>query len=506
MWTIFYAGSGRLAKAAVQKSHRNARRRRRLTTITSTERTSTSPEGYQSIGSFHSDNLADLIALSDKDYVPPSLPFPDEPELPPRTKRKDSDDFLLDLEQFTFLNHGAFGAALEVGHNRAAAWRLHLERQPLRYFDRDLLPHLVYSNRLLAAFMDVPCARDAVLTVNATTALNSILAGYAREFRSASHIVLWDTTYGSVKKMAQHCVGAANVTEIPFQQRYLQQLMAAAAASSNSIQPHAVMQQALEDTWNSVDLTGKRPLLILDHTTSNTALTFPIQELAKQAAAYHPSPVIVVDGAHGLLAQDVRISELDQDVDFYVSNGHKWLCAPRGVAVMYSRPTWHDTILRRPAVISHGVDEPDLFSRFVWDGTRDYAAALALPAVLNYWKQRGPDTVRQQLRDTLRNGIQVLAEAWHPDNQRIEDWPGKVTITKWCDMLSPMALVQLPDRLGSGNTSTDAKNAQDYLYSQNIEVPVKCVQGELYVRVSCHVYNQRSDFVILANAIQCYLT
>jgi selenocysteine lyase/cysteine desulfurase len=35
-----------------------------------------------------------------------------------------------------------------------------------------------------------------------------------------------------------------------------------------------------------------------------------------------------------------------------------------------------------------------------------------------------------------------------------------------------------------------------------IEVPVKCVQGRLYVRVSVHLYNQLSDYERLADAIQ----
>jgi selenocysteine lyase/cysteine desulfurase len=478
--------SARALDVTVRSFDRNGRR-----FASSSLSTKVAKEGYQSIGSFHSDNLADLMAMSDEEYVPPSLPFGKESL---GSSRESDSDFLLDLDEFTFLNHGAFGAALTVGYDRAAAWRRYTERQPLRYFDRDLLPHLAYSARRLADFAHAP-KQHVTLTVNATAGLNSVLAGYAREFGDAAHVILWDTSYGSVKKMAQHYCGSDNMTEIPLQQDcYLDQL----ATSKN---PTDVLQQALDDAWHAADLQGKRPLLILDHTTSNTALTFPVELLAKQVKDYDTGALVLVDGAHGLLAQDVNVSNMP-NVDFYISNGHKWLCTPRGVAMLYAKPEWHDTVLRRPAVISHGVDEPDLFSRYVWDGSRDYAAALSLPVVLDYWKEKNPNLVRKQIKNALGFGIHILAEAWHPDSQAMKDWPGNVTLTKFdSSMLSPMALVRLPDRFGIDKTSTDAKLVQDFLYSQNVELPVKCVQGKLYVRVSCHVYNGVGDFEILADAI-----
>jgi len=441
-------------------------------------------QSYQSIGSFHSENLADLMAQSDEEYTPPVLPFQGDIHI------HSDHSFLLDLEHWTFLNHGAFGAALGVGYQRAASWRRYLERQPLRYFDRDLLPHLACSTRQLANFISVD-RQSLTLLPNVTSGLNSILASYVREFGDAAHIILWDTSYGSVKKMAQQYCGDA-VTEIHFSRYYLDRL----AASS---QPETVVQEALDDVLSGHDWTGKHPLLILDHTTSNTALTFPINELAEQAKEANSNMMVLVDGAHGLLAQDIKIDEF---IDFYVSNGHKWLSAPRGVGMMYASHKWHSIL--RPAVMSHGVDEHDLLSRFVWDGCRDYAAALSLPAVLDYWQERDPEVVRQECKNMLRSGIAVLAQAWYPpDHVQPEAWPGKVTLASFDSiMLSPMALIKLP--FGHNKTSDDAKAVQDYLYDNHIEVPIKCINEELYVRISCFVYNTIQDFEILGEAIRRY--
>ena len=42
---------------------------------------------------------------------------------------------------------------------------------------------------------------------------------------------------------------------------------------------------------------------------------------------------------------------------------------------------------------------------------------------------------------------------------------------------------------------------QDALYKERVEVPIKCIQGILYVRLSVHVYNTLDDYVRLADVI-----
>lgn len=43
---------------------------------------------------------------------------------------------------------------------------------------------------------------------------------------------------------------------------------------------------------------------------------------------------------------------------------------------------------------------------------------------------------------------------------------------------------------------------QDWLHSAcRIEVPVKTVQGRMFVRVTAHVYNEKADFQKLADAV-----
>lgn len=99
----------------------------------------------------------------------------------------------------------------------------------------------------------------------------------------------------------------------------------------------------------------------------------------------------------------------------------------------------------------------------------------------------------------LREGVDILAAQWHPES--VDD----ATLVPGGISAPMMTLVRLPDSIsGAWNnrkTSTDAKQIQDFLYRQHIEVPIKCVRGVLYARVSCHLYNCGEEFDRLARAL-----
>lgn len=494
-------------------------------------------EGYKSIGSFHSEDVDVLMAQPDNIYETPDLPFI------PKHSNGDSPDFLLDRTKWTFLNHGAFGAALRIGYDRAEQWRYvfsrkvvcprstaqqgsfynlyarthpnaaadgpgrlcntiffcftryHLEEQPLRFFDRDLLPHLVYSARRLAMFCK-SSRDDFTLVPNVTYGLNTILRGYSSRFKEKSHVILWDTSYGSLKKMAdEYCPN--KVTEIPVSD-YFERLW-----DDSLSDPSNIFETALLETLDRIkkenDNNSKpieNALLVLDHTTSNTALNMPLEELSKLAKEMNM--MVLVDGAHGALAQHLALEQLSH-VDFYVGNGHKWLSCPRGIGFLYCPyDDLRNSIMKHPAVMSHGIGQ-GFQSRFLWDGCRDYAAALSVPAVLDYWEEKTTDGTRipTKINAGLREAAELLGHKWHGT----QDWERSLLAP--LALHSPMmALVRLPEKLQSSpSTSDQAKAIQDFLYDHFIEVPIKCINGVLYVRISCHVYNEIDEYDRLAHAI-----
>lgn len=367
----------------------------------------------------------------------------------------------------------------------------------MRYFDRDLLPHLVYSARRLASFCQAS-RDDFTLIPNVTYGLNTILRGYQATYQENSHVILWDTSYGSLKKMA-HKYCQQRVTEIPVSD-YFDQCWDDSSESSSDIFERAFLETLEQMKINNQQI--ENALLIIDHTTSNTALNMPIKRISKLAKEINM--LVMVDGAHGLLAQDLALNEKElPHVDFYVGNGHKWLSCPRGIGFLYCpHADLRDSILEQPAVISHGIGQ-GFQSRFLWDGCRDYAAALSLPAVIDHWEQQikadGGTTTsfRNKINTRLKEATKLLSQSWHGN----QDWERSLLAP--LEFHSPMmALVRLPNVIQSSpSTSGHAKAVQDYLYDNFIEVPIKCVRGVLYARISCHVYNEIHEYQRLADVI-----
>lgn len=355
---------------------------------------------------------------------------------------------------------------------------------------------MVYSARRLASFCRAS-RDDFTLIPNVTYGLNTILKGYQANYGETSHVVLWDTSYGSLKKMAQrYCEG--RVTEIPVSD-YFDQWWDDSSDTSSDVFERAFMD-TLEQMKNAThEHSIENSLLILDHTTSNTALNMPIERLAKLAK--EANMLVMVDGAHGLLAHDLALNQTDSpNVDFYVGNGHKWLSCPRGIGFLYC-PHEHlrDSILEQPAVISHGIGQ-GFQSRFLWDGCRDYAAALSVPAVLDHWESYlgangDMDEFHRAIQNKLKEATDLLGLSWHGNLDR--------SLLAPLEHHSPMmALVRLPESIQSSpSTSAHAKAVQDYLYDNLIEVPIKCIRGVLYVRISCHVYNEMHEYERLADTI-----
>jgi len=516
---------------------------------TLSSKATTTHDGYKSIGSFHSDNIEDLIRIPNDQYTPLELPFNTSKEynsLSPKSSSSKHSSTIpfsnthlynkqyTNLDRtFAFLNHGAFGLALDVGLQRASSWRQFLEEQPLRYFDRYLLNHLAHSTRSLVDFIsdeeyNSTLREGTALLQNVTSGMNAVIGGHARTKKNG-FVFYYDIGYGSTKKIAQTYHGE-NAISILFEKEYLPQLQTINNSSSSfnrdendwNERTAEIYIHALDETVHAIIKDRGRAavhgsLLILDHITSNTAIHTPINAIAKHAKEEY-GMLVCVDGAHSLLSLSLDMSAIlssfssttknEGYADVYLTNCHKWLSSPRGVAAMFcTNKEIRDTLLSQPAVVSHGVNDGYL-SRFVWDGCRDYSATLSLPIICDYWKSANVDMVRAMMQRNLKEGVRILVSQWHgviDESNNLDDF----TLVP-LEMHAPMmALVRLPDDISGVSskerkTSTDAKRLQDYFYDNHIEVPIKCINGILYARVSCHVYNEVREFERLAEVALKY--
>ena len=127
-----------------------------------------------------------------------------------------------------------------------------------------------------------------------------------------------------------------------------------------------------------VDAIGPRTRVVsVSHITSPTALLVPVAEIC--AAAREAGALAVVDGAHAPGHVPLDLDRLGADV--YAGNCHKWLSAPKGAGFLWARPEHQRWI--EPLVVSWGYGADRSFAdRHGWQGTRDPAAALAVPAAI----------------------------------------------------------------------------------------------------------------------------
>jgi isopenicillin-N epimerase len=345
---------------------------------------------------------------------------------------------------------------------------------------RQLLDHSAHAIRIAARLIAAQPA-DVAVTCNVTAALSAIIACECRRISrldNNSVILYTDLGYGSVKLMIADSTAPAVVCTLPFPPPSHAAIL---AAISSCIQSQALARAPVAT-------------IVIDHITSNSALLMPVAAVARLAALHDIT--VVVDAAHALGAIDVDVPALG--VHYWVSNCHKWLCAPKGSGVLWVAASRQQ--LLRPAVVSHA-HHHGLSSAFVWDGCRDYGSLLALPAVIAQWQVLNSsgacDAYRRSLLDAA---VSLCAREWK---------------SAWAtppELRGPMALVELPQRVcdsftaaGRAVDANAAATVQNALHrSFNVEAPIKCLRGRLFVRLSVHIYNTLQHYRSVADAVSCY--
>ena len=221
------------------------------------------------------------------------------------------------------------------------------------------------------------------------------------------------------------------------------------------------------DIGEMVDAIGPRTKVVsVSHITSPTALLAPVAEIC--AAAREAGALAVVDGAHAPGHVPLDLGRLGADV--YAGNCHKWLSAPKGAGFLWARPEHQRWI--EPLVVSWGYGAERSFAdRHGWQGTRDPAAALAVPAAIEAHRSLDLERCRR------------LAASFHDRLPRVGERPAP---QMWSTELPP----------------GDAVELQRLLYAEHrIEVLVQEWEGRRLLRISIAPYNDAADVERLVAAL-----
>jgi isopenicillin-N epimerase len=365
----------------------------------------------------------------------------------------------------TFLNHGSFGATPRVVLEKQSELRAQMEREPVRFFVRELEPLLDAARSELAEFLGADPAGLAFVP-NATTGVNAVLRSL--DLDKFDELVVTTQEYNASRNtldFVANLSGAKVVAvDVPFP-----------IAS-----PDEVTARVLEK------VTDRTRLVLIDHVVSQTAVIFPIAEIVKELT--NRGIDTLVDGAHapGQVPLDLRAI----GAAYYTGNLHKWVCAPKGAAFLYVRENRRAGV--RPAVISHGANSPRrdrsrYFLEFDWTGTSDPSPYLCVPEALRF------------LAGLLPGGWISLVQRNHELALRARDVLCEtlgISPPAPDAMVGAMAALPLSD--GDGDALQDR-----LLFEHNIEVPIMPwpAPPKRLLRVSAAVYNTFDEYERLASAL-----
>ena len=267
------------------------------------------------------------------------------------------------LDQSTvFLNHGSFGATPIEVLNKQTNLRIQMESEPVRFMVRELEPLWWEAKRILGKFVGAD-PNHIVFVRNATMGVNTIL--HSLQFDEGDEILTTNHIYGaclhSLNEYAKIKKFKVVIAEVPF-----------------PIEDEQAVIDALQ-----IKKSSKTKLVLIDHITSATGLIFPVEKIVRQFE--EEGIEVLVDGAHAPGFLDLHLDELA--ASYYVGNCHKWICSPKGSALLYVRPDKQNKIM--PLQFSHiydkSVEENARWSAsFFWPGTDDFTAYLSIPFAIDF--------------------------------------------------------------------------------------------------------------------------
>ncbi|MCK6504787.1 aminotransferase class V-fold PLP-dependent enzyme [Myxococcota bacterium] len=364
-------------------------------------------------------------------------------------------DHLLD-PSWTFLNHGSFGSTPRALLALQSRWREEMEAQPVAFLARRL-PGLLQAERAaIAPFLGADPAGLAFVR-NATTGVAAVL--HSLHLRPGDELLTTDHRYQAVANALADVAAARGARVVE-------------AAVPFPIQDPGQVLQAVSEA-----IGPRTRLVVVDWITSPTALVLPVAAICRLCR--DRGVPILVDGAHSPGHVSVDLAALG--ADFYTGNLHKWLCAPKGTAVLWAAEGWRDR-LHHP-VPSHGWRQ-GMQAELDWTGTDDPTGWLCSAAAVQHHRDLGGATFRAANhalalagRDRLSGRLDLQPPA--PD-----------------EMLGCMAALPLPA------SPADLPRLVEALHHQRIEVPLLAWGGRAWVRISAFgTYNQLEQYDRLGEAL-----
>jgi isopenicillin-N epimerase len=380
----------------------------------------------------------------------------------------------------TFLNHGSYGACPEPVLAVQRAFRDRLEAEPVRFLSGDL-PGLLDDARVaVGAFLGAD-PEGLAFVANATTGVNTVLQSL--RFEPGDELLTddheYNATINAMRAVAARDGARVVVARIPFPIDDPGEAVAAILAAA----------------------TPRTRLVLVSHVTSPTGIILPIHDLVAELNARGIDTL--VDGAHAPGMVPVEVDALG--AAYWTANGHKWLCGPKGTAVLWVREDRRERI--HPLVVSHGANA-NLGGRtrfrleFDWVGTADPTGFLTLAAAIDWMGDvAAPDGGGWPALMAANHALAVTGRDLVAEALGVEP-PAPDS------MLGAMAALPLPGvAVDAAEAFHDALETEDSIQVPIIGWPVPAaldgsMEPRLLLRISAQRYNEPADFERLAAVLR----
>ena len=374
----------------------------------------------------------------------------------------------------TFLNHGSFGACPTIVLEKQAEWRAEMERQPLQFLVRDIEAPYDESRAELAAFVGA-APEDIAFVPNATTGVSTVLRSLT--FEAGDELLTTTHEYNACRNALDFVAGRAGArvvaVDLPFP----------------IDSPDSVVSAIAER------ITPRTKLGLFDHITSLTGMVMPIADIVRTLSERGINTM--VDGAHAPGMVPLDLSEVRPA--YFTGNCHKWLCAPKGAALLYVRRDLQPDI--RPLTISHGANSTRtgrsrFWLEFDWTGTRDLTAYLCVGDCVKFLGGLLPGGWDELM--AANRALAIEARGLLCD---------KLGVEPACpdSMIGTLASVPLgPGDYHFDTTALAFDPIEETLRNEyGIEVPMlACPNGPASIlRISAQIYNRIEQYEYLADAV-----
>jgi isopenicillin-N epimerase len=385
-----------------------------------------------------------------------------------------------------YLNHGSFGGTPRVVLAAQRAVQDAMEAEAVRFFVEDLVPRLDRSREALAAV--VKCGAECIAPItNATQGVATVFANL--RLNPGDEVLVTSHEYPACRNIANFTAKRAGakvvVASLPF------------PCGPDIGGPDAVVDAVL----NAV--TDRTRVALISHVTSGSGMILPIERIVPVLEGRGVR--VLVDGAHAIGMLPLDLAALNPS--YYVTNCHKWLCTPKGSAMLYVRRELREGF--RPLVLSNNAENPkpgreQFLTEFDYCGTSDQSGFMVIPEAIEFLESLMPGGLEGLMRHNRAmalEGRRVICEALRVSPPCPEEMVGSIAT-----ILMPTGDAERARRLAA-RPSKHHDALQDVLIREyGLQMPVWGVTGPngdwlRCCRVAAQAYNSPEQYRYAAAAL-----